>query len=257
MGTRPQCSCSTILGQVLCYKLSGKLGVLRIAVAMSRLSLILVLALAEGFAPATVRCRRAAPRMALLESAMTGDVLFSASELGGNMLVNKLAPALGVAATAGATCKAAAHAVLSARDATQQQRRQRRARRGDAPAPTSYEALEALDAARLGAGAEDSEEIVPLDAVQHLALASALALNVVALYGLSFDPVADALAGRVARLPFEASGTSAFSEQRLQINQEYEEMLRTYRAEQAEAELQRFAPCEQRVSLQVDSLVEM
>ena len=77
---------------MLCYKLSGKLGVLRIAVAMSRLSLILVLALAEGFAPATVRCRRAAPRMALLESAMTGDVLFSASELGGNMLVNKLAP---------------------------------------------------------------------------------------------------------------------------------------------------------------------
>ena len=217
---------------------------------MSRLSLILVLALAEGFVPTTVRCRRAAPPRMALESAMTADIL-SASELTGNLLANKLAPALGVAATAGATCKAAAHAVLSARDATQRQQGAR-----------SYDDLEALEAARLGAGsdagAEDSEEIVPLDPVQHLALASALALNVVALYGLSFDPVADALAGRVARMPFEeSSSTSAFSEQRLQINQEYEEMLRTYRAEQAQAELSQFAPCEGRVSLRVDSVVEM
>ena len=220
------------------------------AFTMSRLSLILTLALAEGFVPTTGRCRRAAPPRMALESAMTADIL-SASELTGNLLANKLAPALGVAATAGAASKAAAHAVLSARDAT---RRQQGAR--------SYDELEALEAARLAAGsdagAEDSEEIVPLDPVQHLALASALALNMVALYGLSFDPVADALAGRVARMPFEeSSSTSAFSEQRLQINQEYEEMLRTYRAEQAQAELSQFAPCEGRVSLPVDSVVEM
>jgi hypothetical protein len=78
---------------------------------------------------------------------------------------------------------------------------------------------------------------VAVDLAKHASMATALALNIMMFYWLSFDPVADSLAGRVTQGPFETTAGqslafSTVSEERAKINEEYEGMLRAYREEQ-------------------------